>query len=177
MQELKIEMKTSADYNKTLRAIYESKEVYYDLLCAIYELAKKNNIDLTSEEVVELKVIRYNDEIDIEEYSQMGLIWINEDLQDIIKEKEEKRERNILVLIQMNGTVILVNYLTKWIFSDDSINKFLNEINRLGIDINKGIFRISIFVDNEWVQYTEHMVNDFLERCLDELAWKELEVK
>lgn len=88
MQELKIEMKTSADYNKTLRAIYESKEAYYDLLCAIYELAKKNNIDLTSEEVVELKVIRYNDEIDIEEYSEMALIWINEYLQDIIKEKE-----------------------------------------------------------------------------------------
>lgn len=52
MQELKIEMKTSANYNKTLRVIYESKDSYYDLLCAIYELAKKNNIDLTSEEVV-----------------------------------------------------------------------------------------------------------------------------
>lgn len=90
MRELKIEMKTSADYNKTLRAIYESKDAYDDLLCAIYELAKKNNIDLTSEEVVELKVIGYNDEIDIEEYSEMGLIWLNEDLQDIIKEKEVK---------------------------------------------------------------------------------------
>lgn len=88
MQELKIEMKTSADYNKTLRAIYKSKDSYYDLLCAIYELAKKNNIDLTSEEVVELKVIRYEDEIEIEEYSEMALIWINEYLQDIIKEKE-----------------------------------------------------------------------------------------
>ena len=87
MQELKIEMKTSANYNKTLRAIYESKDSYYDLLCAIYELAKKNNIDLTSEEVVELKVIRYKDEIEIEEYSEMALIWINEYLQDIIKEK------------------------------------------------------------------------------------------
>lgn len=82
MQELKIEMKTSADYNKTLRAIYESKDPY-DLLWAIYELAKKNNIDLTSEEVVELKVIRYKDEIEIEEYSEMALIWINEYLQNI----------------------------------------------------------------------------------------------
>lgn len=90
MQELKIEMKTSANYNKTLRAIYESKDSYYDLLCAIYELAKKNNIDLTSEEVVELKVIRYEDEIEIEEYSEMALIWINEYLQDIIKEREAK---------------------------------------------------------------------------------------
>ena len=90
MQELKIEMKTSANYNKTLRAIYESKDSYYDLLCAIYELAKKNNIDLTSEEVMELKVIRYEDEIEIEEYSEMALIWINEYLQDIIKEKEVK---------------------------------------------------------------------------------------
>lgn len=90
MQELKIEMKTSGDYNKTLRAIYELKDAYYELLCVIYELAKKNDIDLTSEEVVELKVIRYNDEIDIEEYSEKGLIWINEDLQDIIKEKEGK---------------------------------------------------------------------------------------
>lgn len=58
------------------------------MLCAIYELVKKNNIDLTSEEVVELKVIRYEDEIEIEEYSKMALIWINKYLQDIIKEKE-----------------------------------------------------------------------------------------
>lgn len=90
---------------------------------------------------------------------------------------KETRERNILVLIQMNGTATLVNYLTNWALGVDSINKFLNEIDRLGIDINNGIFKISVFVDNEWFQYSEQITNAFLENCLDELAWKELEVK
>lgn len=89
----------------------------------------------------------------------------------------KERERNALVLIQMNGTATLVNYLTNWVLGVDSINKFLNEIDALGIDINNGIFKISVFVDNEWFQYSERITNAFLESCLDELAWRELEVK
>ena len=89
----------------------------------------------------------------------------------------KERERNALVLIQMNGTATLVNYLTNWVLGVDLINKFLNEIDALGIDINNGIFKISVFVDNEWFQYSERMTNAFLESCLDELAWRELEVK
>lgn len=84
MEELKIEMVTSTDYNKILRAIFETKDSYYDLLCSIYELAKKNNVDLTFERVVELKVIRYGVEF---KFESLEIDWINEDLQNIIKEK------------------------------------------------------------------------------------------
>ena len=99
MQELKIEMVTSADYNKTLRAIYETKDSYYDLLCAIYELAKKNNVDLTFERVVELKVIRYGVEF---KFESLEIDWINEDLQNIIKEKGGIRKIKELELVSEN---------------------------------------------------------------------------
>lgn len=99
MQELKIEMVTSTDYNKILRAIYETKDSYYDLLCAIYELAKKNNVDLTFERVVELKVIRYGVEF---KFESLEIGWINEDLQNIIKRKGGMRKIKELELVSEN---------------------------------------------------------------------------
>ena len=84
MHEIKIEMRTSADYNKILSSDYN---LGFDFLIAISELVKSNNIDLESEEILELKAMT-DEGIIIEEYNGLELMLINQDIKEMIKEGE-----------------------------------------------------------------------------------------
>ena len=84
MYEIKIEMRTSADYNKILSSDYN---LGVDFLTAISELVKSNNIDLEFEEILELKVMT-DEGIIIEEYNGLELMLINQDIKEMIKEGE-----------------------------------------------------------------------------------------
>lgn len=84
MYEIKIEMRTSADYNKILSSDYN---LGFDFLIAISELVKSNNIDLEFEEILELKVMT-DEGIIIEEYNGLELMLINQDIKEMIKEGE-----------------------------------------------------------------------------------------
>ena len=84
MCEIKIEMRTSADYNKILSSDYN---LGFDFLIAISELVKSNNIDLEFEEILELKVMT-DEGIIIEEYNGLELMLINQDIKEMIKEGE-----------------------------------------------------------------------------------------
>lgn len=84
MYEIKIEMRTSEDYNKILSSDYN---LGFDFLIAISELVKRNNIDLEFEEILELKVMT-DEGIIIEEYNGLELMLINQDIKEMIKEGE-----------------------------------------------------------------------------------------
>ena len=84
MYEIKIEMRTSADYNKILSSDYN---LGFDFLIAISELVKSNNIDLEFEEILELKLMT-DEGIIIEEYNGLELMLINQDIKEMIKEGE-----------------------------------------------------------------------------------------
>lgn len=84
MHEIKIEMRTSADYNKILSSEYN---LGFDFLITISELVKSNNIDLESEEILELKAMT-DEGIIIEEYNGLELMLINQDIKEMIKEGE-----------------------------------------------------------------------------------------